>query len=1121
MGLLGMTEHLKSNYASLFEQIHFSSANPVILLVDQAAFAEHICGLLTKRATRDGSSAHAFSFTCAYLSTLVANGVKSLYFVSEGLLPLAESNSPAVVSFNEEGATRAAEYVLAPAGEEIGQNHRSLPGNASGIEDALAWLSATNPSVSVVKLRSDGDAGFLTASTAAKLQVEHPKKKVLILSNDSSYFFMHPSPRLVFLDDFEVDAKANKVKARSLATSSLSKSKTFDFEDTALMPVLAVLLGESDPASARAHARMHDKLIRGMGPRPHNVDNGTLAEKNPYGNWCKNGLLLHNKREEIAYPFGEYCTNHKCALKHLPQRSKNFAKYPFFLTIEGKRDPESGDLDDMKNFFERCLNEANMPAQGILRADRADPWEIPGATNTFTMALNAAKWNFATGSNKPRQLKVLFEHLPQLLAVNDFIETDEVETTRSGGQPKWLKTAKVSFPHDALLRLKILRTAKMIRDTSSVTVESEGNKFSFDSKTAEFVAKAHFGGSATMAKKLLEGYQRYTGLGSEGGSSQSTPGGALSKNYADLPLKLLRFGTENKIDRFVDVSNAKGVPATALCKSIDSIVYALILGTSHQVTQKWTRTENTKSGPAARTVDERMGGSPSLLTPPAATEDATDADKELLGLLGGGAEEWNKLDYKHRITKLQVSTVSTRTALLMNLLGVVSEGDELDTWILGADGAPKSLLFLIAALRFWVLEAAKKGDNVSDIEIHAAVGGLVCALEPAFASSTHHCDPIKRLEFEHQADVERLQREVDGVEHPEAATAKTKRVAFKDKNTVVKVTIEGDEDEGKLAVITGSIDELEDTLYNVRAHTAGTKIKAAFKGADLEIVHLKPVWLTAEGLRRLDQWQSVLEKVQDLSDALQLPSAYLSTVAVDPVDFLFSHWLGQQVAGPDIDQKVRTSTTTIVAWLQARRTKADRKDPVRENIKRRCDVLKTNSSESLMKLFDALLSAVKSKAVAAAANPALQCDDRDISALAAPKDDDDDDDDAAWDDSSDDEEEGAGPYTELGSTLSAVLQVAVASSTEADEKVAAASFRMLARLPRSELRALLEASGAADAADPSPQLSALLKFKDPQVDTGETIFDPFAFKSAEAVAAAYESDTLLGTEDERISHIEE
>jgi hypothetical protein len=404
---------------------------------------------------------------------------------------------------------------------------------------------------------------------------------------------------------------------------------------------------------------------------------------------------------------------------------------------------------------------------------------------------------------------------------------------------------------------------------------------------------------------------------------------------------------------------------------------------------------------------------------------------------------------------------------------------------------------------------------------------------------------MNRLEVEHQAEVERLQREVDGVEEPgEGPTAKSKRATYKEKNTIVKVVAENDEDQGKLAMVTGVLDLLVgDTSYNVRAHKAGTKMKPAFKGEDLEIVHLKPVWLTPEGLRRLDQWQGVLDKVQDLSNALHLPSTYLSTLAIDPLDFLFNHWLGVQTTGPDVDQKERTSTTTIVAWLQARAKKSERKDAVRENIKRRCDTLKTNSSEALMKFFDALLHTVKSKAVTGAANEAFQCADRDVSALAAPKESDSDDD-AAWDDSdSDDGEDGEKPFMELGSTVSALLQAAVAALAETDEKgkfppssilpplthpcasslVATASFRVLSRLPRVELRKVLEDSGAADVAEPSTLLTALLAFNEPSAAAaaaGETIFDPFAFKSPNSEALAYESQAFLDAEDARIRHVE-
>jgi hypothetical protein len=535
---------------------------------------------------------------------------------------------------------------------------------------------------------------------------------------------MHPSPRLVFLDDFEVDSKAGKVKFKSLSCTALCKSKTIDFANTALMPVLATLLGESDAASARAHAAMHDKLIRDMGPRPHNVEAGLLAEKNPYGNWCKNGLLIHNKREEKVYPFGEYCTNSKCVQKHLAQRSKNFAKYPFFLTIIGLRDPEAGDLSDLQKFFERALNESNMPAEGIIRTEPGDPTEIPGGQATFTMALLAAKWNFAKNTNAPRPLKVLFEHLPQLLAVNQFIESDEVEGTRDGGQPKWLKSARVNFPEEQLLRLKILRTAKMIRDTKEVTTESEGNKFSFDAKCADFVSKKHFGGTA-RAKKLLETYQRYTSLGTDDGSSCCVAhpdpcNCSLAKNIAaDLPLKLLRFGSENKVDRFVDVRKAGAVSTTALCKSVDSILYALTLGTSHKVTQKWTKAVLTKAGPSSSTVDERMNGCV-VLTPSPVADDTADAEKELLGLLGGDAEEWNKLEYSAKVAKLEETSVSSRAALLAHLLGVVQAGDDLDAWMLGADGAPLSLVLAITALRFWTVEAAKKGDSVSEVYQHTA-----------------------------------------------------------------------------------------------------------------------------------------------------------------------------------------------------------------------------------------------------------------------------------------------------------------------------------------------------------------------------------------------------------------
>jgi hypothetical protein len=177
MGILGMTEHIKSSYASLFETVHLSPSNGAILVIDQTAFKNHVLGLMSA-SPHDGSAARAFSFTCTYLTTLASSGVKSMHFVNDGLLP----NSYAAMVRNEDGVTKAAEYVQAPTGEEIGDNHTLIAGNVSGFEDALLWFSTNNPSVPVVKLRSDGEAGFLTASTASTLQAQNPKKKVFILS---------------------------------------------------------------------------------------------------------------------------------------------------------------------------------------------------------------------------------------------------------------------------------------------------------------------------------------------------------------------------------------------------------------------------------------------------------------------------------------------------------------------------------------------------------------------------------------------------------------------------------------------------------------------------------------------------------------------------------------------------------------------------------------------------------------------------------------------------------------------------------------------------------------------------------------------------------------------------
>ena len=269
--------------------------------------------------------------------------------------------------------------------------------------------------------------------------------------------------------------------------------------------------------------------------------------------------------------------------------------------------------------------------------------------------------------------------------------------------------------------------------------------------------------------------------------------------------------------------------------------------------------------------------------------------------------------------------------------------------MLASESIPPSLLLPVAALRWWIRTAAQQGDALTDAEVHAAVSGIVCSFEPAFADSRGHGDPMTRSKGTTSVQI------------------KNKAAAFSEANQQRGWTGSFDNADGTrmeffgklnkhVAVLESNADYavIPDPGGNGEPDKRESQRRGIFKGRDMAIVHRKPAWMAPAGLRRLQQWRIVLRGVEDVCKCmqLQLPSTKL---VVDPVDFLYSIW-------------VATSSG------EASAAEPRVEDPVRSNITARCStitraggIVDSKSTgvgvavgERVLRLFDAVLGAANS-----------------------------------------------------------------------------------------------------------------------------------------------------------------
>jgi hypothetical protein len=478
------------------------------------------------------------------------------------------------------------------------------------------------------------------------------------------------------------------------------------------------------------------------------------------------------------------------------------------------------------------------------------------------------------------------------------------------------------------------------------------------------------------------------------------------------------------------------------------------------------------------------------------------------------ATGWDKLSCVSRVQKLKAASVSFRVALLGHLLGVRERSDVSPSAPASLDAVPLPLRIAVVALRLWALEARRANNPLSDAELHAALSGIVCALEPGLASLPDEVsleDPFERIERIRQYQQWLEQMKQDGVD--ECAEVQPTREGV----TILKEKWPTEDSDGSVQYWQIKGKQLlaleKEATYNVTPHSrriVGTAVIAAtngcngssqapgttkFLGEQLEIVHFKPQWITMKGLQRLEEWTLALKEVHSLVHVLQLPSPLEQLV--DSTDFLFVHWC----------------------------VEAGHADPARISISRRCsDALGSgtgsgasgsssgkDSSIRLLKLFDTLLDPVRGSVRVSEAldNEHHRCPDEvswsDLG-LEMPTTSADTDSDSVcsdWDaDSDDGGDEHGDAAADDESPFSAVVSAIVQSTNDDDDCVAEAGIRLLTMLPRAEVQRVAQAlrTIAAVAADDAARanrtaaLKRLLEFAQRPEAPGATLSEEVSSK---------------------------
>jgi hypothetical protein len=909
MGVPGFTRYLQQELDTLFRRV--DGGTGVILVVDYSAFRFHVCGLMiSARVTHDGSSFYAFSWVRKYIQALERSGVGKICYVHDSVEPTEQGFRRKLGVQRRRAAEKAVlstEFAQAPAGSPFST---IWPGMIDAVDDAVLMVAHMSCMMEAIELRGEGEADRLVANAATKLAAQFPDQRVFALTNDSDLFFMFPSVDVVLFQDFHVDVARGNIAFKHLPANALAGKLGLD---PVRMPLFAMLCGNDYLPTAELRS-LHSRLVK-----------SELQIKGQRGHAAMPQNTKGHKTWECDS--GEFCTNRYCVYNHPRARTENFRVMPFFMLVRAN-------CALLKALNELCRSVCH-----------------PG---TFKAAQTGDK------------LLAMFTRLQDMYDVQD--KARDVQLFAFPGM--WAP---------GVFDMQVKALAKFVQFDSHVVITAEG--LVDEARLSDFCFAP--GASSKHPGVLLSTLRQYTTTASELACRACSFAQLLEPctcswaavGAPQTACRLVRFATEGpQADLATDPSDRTAVPALQFTLGLALLRFGVVLGTAQPVGVEHCGVVLDqavfRSDQRLRYVRGRLwpeGGCSPAQQGALHAACASSDDTALLQLWGLGStavvvehalpnaplhsvwldllpsDEWDALDYLSRVDKLKQASAPMKTALL---LGMLSDHHE------ALCSAPASLLLPIAALRWWITQAAAQGDRLSDAEVHAAVSGIVCACEPVLANEQGHGDPSTRTKGTTVIEVRR------------------------------KVAQDLGWHAGKLDRYVAALSNYEE--YSVTASPAHGAKKATVRGRDMQVVHPKPAWMTPLGLRRLQQWSCVLKGVCSLADGLQLGLSGPQRL-LDGVDFLYTHWAAMGAG-------------------EANAVEAGAADPVRSNIAARCAAATragdngTGAPDSgvswagggagvvigkrALRLFDAVLGAVKSGSVASMVDP--KCGLSDFSDSGAP-----------------------------------------------------------------------------------------------------------------------------------------